>query len=166
MKCYVFVILFLSFNLVVSGQKQEAVKTLPSLTLEVENGRSLKLTTVDIAKLPRRELKAKDHEKEASYSGVELREILRLAEVKLGAELRGSLMAAYVVIEAADGYKVVFGIAELDSGFTDKPVILADAKDSKPLTEKDGMWKIIVPDDKRPGRWVRQVTAIRVKFAK
>lgn len=151
------------------SEKQQTVKpsTSTTLSVEVENGKSLKLTPADLAKLPRKEIKAKDHDgKDTTYSGVELREILILADAKLGKDLRGPMLAGYLTVEAADGYKAVFGIAELDGLFTDKSVILADAQDAKPLSDHDGPWQIIVPDEKKHGRWVRQVTALKLRFVK
>jgi hypothetical protein len=70
-----------------------------------------------------------------------------------------------VIIEAADGYKVAFALAELDSAFTSSKAILADKRDGKPLSAKEGPFRIVVPSDKRPARWVRQVTALRVVVA-
>jgi len=70
-----------------------------------------------------------------------------------------------VIIEAADGYKVAFALAELDSAFTSSKAILADKRDGKPLSVKEGPFRIVVPSDKRPARWVRQVTALRVVVA-
>jgi len=46
----------------------------------VQGGKNLPLTVADLAKLPRKEVKAKDRDgKEATYSGVELLEILLAA---------------------------------------------------------------------------------------
>lgn len=138
-----------------------------ALAVDVENGKSLRLTAADLAKLPRKEVKAKDHDgKEAVYSGVELRDILLQAGAVFGKDFRGAHLGNLVLIEAADGYRAVFAAAELDTGFTDRSVILADTKDGKPLPETHGPWQMIVPDDKKHGRWVRQVTAVRLKAAK
>lgn len=79
--------------------------------------------------------------------------------------MRGKQLAQYLLVEAADGYRVVFAIAELDREFTDDAVILADTQNGKPLSEKDGKFQIIVPADKRHGRWVRQVTALRIRVS-
>ena len=70
------------------------------------------------------------HEKKTEkYEGVALEEILRKAGVPQGDALRGPAMAAYVVAEAADGYRVVFSLAELDAGIADSEVIVADTMD-------------------------------------
>ncbi|MFO0893059.1 MAG: molybdopterin-dependent oxidoreductase, partial [Isosphaeraceae bacterium] len=62
----------------------------------------------------------------------------------------------------ADGYRAVFALPELDPDFTDRPVLLADRRDGRPLPGKDGPLQVIVPSDKRHSRWVRQVVALRV----
>jgi hypothetical protein len=45
---------------------------------------------------------------------------------------------------------------------TDKQVLLADTKDGKLLYAPEGPFRIIVPDEKEPTRWVKQVWAIYV----
>jgi len=39
------------------------------------------------------------------------------------------------VAEGADGYRVVFSLAELDSGIADSEVLVADTMDGAPLGE-------------------------------
>ena len=105
------------------------------------------------------------HDSPATFEGVLLWELLSSAGVALGDKLRGPRMTEVVIIEAADGYKVAFALAELDSAFTSSKAILADKRDGKPLSAKEGPFRIVVPSDKRPARWVRQVTALRVVVA-
>jgi hypothetical protein len=57
---------------------------------------------------------------------------------------------------------VVFALPELDPGFTDRVILLADKGDGHPLDGKEGPFRIIVPGEKRMARWVRQVTILRV----
>ncbi len=102
---------------------------------------------------------------EATFEGAPLVEILRLAGVKLGEQLRGQEMTTYVLVKAADDYQVVFAIAELDPGFTDRVVFLADKRDDKSLSAEEGPLRIIVPGEKRQARWVRQVTTLTVLHA-
>jgi hypothetical protein len=78
----------------------------------------------------------------------------------LADSLRGRPLATYVVAEASDGYRVLFSIAELDSRFTDRVVVLADRKDGQPLSAAEGPYRLIVPGEKRPARWARQVIRI------
>jgi hypothetical protein len=68
-----------------------------------------------------------------------------------------------VIVEATDGYRAVFSSAELDPELTDRIFLLADTKDGQPLPPREGPLRIIVPSDKRPARWVRQVKALTVR---
>jgi hypothetical protein len=83
--------------------------------------------------------------------------------VKQGQELRGEFLSLYLQVGAADGYRVIFSLPELDEAFTDRIVLLADRKDGKPLSEPEGPFRVIVPDEKRPARWVRQVVSLTVR---
>ncbi|MDQ2793792.1 MAG: molybdopterin-binding protein, partial [Bacteroidota bacterium] len=68
-----------------------------------------------------------------------------------------------VLASAADGYQAVFALAELDPSFATRPVLLADRCDGQPLPATAGPYQIIVPDEKKMGRCVRQVRALRVQ---
>ena len=71
-------------------------------------------------------------------------------------------MATCVIAEADDGYRVVFSLAELDSGIIESEVIVADTMDGAPLPEKLGPFRLVVPCEKRPARWVRMLKSITV----
>lgn len=167
-KNFIYTILFV-LALAFTAAAQTATTTVAAqkeavLRIEVQNGKNLNLTAKDLEKFARREIKGKAHDgKEATYGGVNLTEILVAAGAKLGKdELRGKELAAYLLVEAADGYKVAFALAELSADFTDKIILLADTRDGKPLDASHGFWQIIVPDDKKHGRWVRQVASLKI----
>ncbi len=152
----------------VCGQEKQAnalsLNVLLSVSGEVEH--PLQLNSAELAKLPRHTERVKDHSGvEATFEGAPLVEILRMAGVKLGEQLRGQEMTTYVLVKAADNYQVVFAVAELDPGFTDRVVFLADQRDGKPLSAEEGPLRIIVPSEKRQARWVRQVTTLTVLHA-
>jgi DMSO/TMAO reductase YedYZ molybdopterin-dependent catalytic subunit len=136
------------------------------LTVSGEVATPLKLTAADLAKLPHHSLRAKAHDgKETSFEGIELGDILKLAGVKSGEQLRGKELALFLVVGAADGYRAVFALPELDHAFTDRIIILADRRDENPLAEKEGQLRIVVPDEKREARWVRQVVSLTLRRA-
>jgi len=60
------------------------------------------------------------------YEGVLLEELLQKAAAPHGEQLRGKLMATYVTAESEDGHRVVLALAELDSGFLDSEVLVAE----------------------------------------
>ena len=131
---------------------------------EVE--RELKLGPADMARLTRRSLKAKDHSgSEATFEGVALIDVLQLAGVRFGDGLRGKSLALYLVAEAADGYRAVFALPELDPAYTDHVVLLADRRDGSKLSSAEGPLRIVVAGEKRQARWVRQVAALIIKRA-
>jgi DMSO/TMAO reductase YedYZ molybdopterin-dependent catalytic subunit len=133
-----------------------------AVTGDVEHPLSLSID--DLRHLPRTTLKVTNpHEgKEETYEGVALGELLKRAGVPQGSNLRGAAMATYVLAEAADGYRVTFSLAELDSDFQDSGVIVADEMNGQPMGDKVGPLRLVVPHDKRPARWVRMLQAIKV----
>ena len=124
----------------------------------------LSLTTADLKKMPRKILTVVNPhtQKKETYEGVPVEELLRRAGVPQGEQLRGRALGTYVIAEAEDGYRVVFSLAELDSGIFDSEVIVADTMDGAPLGEKIGVFRIIAPHEKRPARWVRMLRSITV----
>src|SRR5215813_1868948 len=148
---------------------QSAAKSTPNpvlLTIGGEVANPVKLTAADLAKLPHRSVQAKDHDgKDTAFEGVDLAEVLKLAGVKSGEQLRGKELALFLVVDAADGYRAVFALPEIDHAFTDRIILLADRRDGKPLAEKEGPLRIVVPDEKRQARWVRQVITLTIQRA-
>jgi DMSO/TMAO reductase YedYZ molybdopterin-dependent catalytic subunit len=154
-------------SIIAFGQtKQIPAPVAQVLTVGGEVARPLKLSAADLAKLPRQTVSAKDHDgKTATFEGVALVEVLRLAGVEFGEKLRGKSLALFLVVDAADGYRAVFALPELDPAFTDEVIILADRREGKALSEAEGQWRIVVPNEKRQARWVRQVVSLTIRRA-
>lgn len=149
------------FLLVAFANAQTAPAISLSISGEVEKPQ--KLAAADLAKLPQQTVRAKGHDgQEAEFSGVPLIEVLKLAGVKFGEDLRGKNLALYLVAEAADGYRAVYALPELDPAYTDKLVLVAVNRDGKPLDAEEGPLRIIVSDE-RQARWVRQITTLVIK---
>jgi DMSO/TMAO reductase YedYZ molybdopterin-dependent catalytic subunit len=124
----------------------------------------LTLSLADLKKMPRKTLSVvmPHDEKAATYEGVLVSDLLRQAGATQGEKLRGPAMATYVLMEAADGYRVIFSLAELDPAILDSNVIVADTVDGAPLTVAQGPLRIVAPNDKRPARWIRMLKSITV----
>ncbi|TLV00292.1 molybdopterin-dependent oxidoreductase [Dyadobacter luticola] len=103
---------------------------------------------------------------EHDFKGVALIEILEKAGVTTGAKLRGKSLAKFALIKAADGYEVIYSLAEVDPEFTDQTIMVAFEKDGQPLGNGEGPFRMIVSHDRKPARWVREVREIKVGFAK
>jgi molybdate transport system substrate-binding protein len=66
-----------------------------------------------------------------------------------------------VRVVGADGWTAVFGLAELSPQFADKPIQLADRMNGTPIPEQ--ALRLIVPDEHRGGRSVRDVVRIDIE---
>jgi hypothetical protein len=101
-----------------------------------------------------------------NYSGVRLADLLLKLNAPLGSDLRGAALANYVVATGSDGYKVVLALSEIDPSFHPGEVMVADTMNGKPLDGHSGPFKLIVTEDKRPARWVRNLVSIELKSEK
>ena len=137
-----------------------------SLQIVRADGTSATLTAAQIAAAPHVSVNVKDHDTPAQFEGVPLSAVLKLAGVEIGGKMKGPQLTQVVLVEAADGYKVVFALAEVDPDFATREILLADKSDGKPLDAKQGPFRIIAPGDKRAGRWVRMVTTLRIVAVK
>lgn len=99
------------------------------------------------------------------YEGVELAELLRWYGAPVGQQLRGAALADYVVATGSDGYKAVFSLAEIDPSFHPGDVLVADTMNGKPLDAHSGPFRLVVTEDQRPARGVRNLVSLEVKTA-
>jgi len=122
------------------------------------------LPAVDLKAMPRTTVRTGGQGGQVAqlHEGVALAELLKRAGVPQGEDIGGPWMAAYVVAVAADGYRAVFSLAELDAEFGDAQVLVADTLDGTSLAEGQGPFRLIVPGDKRAARWVRMLKSITV----
>lgn len=127
----------------------------------------LVLREAELQRMPRTRVTVRD-EKGAriTYEGVAVAELLQRAGVPLGNRLRGTQMTLYVIVDASDGYKVVFALPEFDPGFASQIILLADKRDGLSLSAPEGPFRIVVPGDKRHARWVREVIDLDVEQAR
>lgn len=133
-----------------------------AIEVSVAGKPALSLDAKTLAAMPHEEVTASAHDEAASqWRGVKLEDVLARAGVSLDKPLRGRALASFVRVTAADQYQVVFGLADLDPTLGHTQVLLVDRRDGKAL-DKDGPVRLLVPGDKRPARWVRNVTAIEV----
>src|SRR5262245_6315868 len=109
---------------------QTTPRTAPTLTVAGDVRTPLSLAPGDLEAMPRTRVEVKDEGgRPVTYEGVLVGEILKRAGAALGPEMRGTSVVSYVVASAADGYQVVFSLAELDPVFTGSEIIVADTID-------------------------------------
>ena len=84
------------------------------------------------------------------------------AGIPMGKAMRGARLADTVIVTGADGFTVAFALVELDRAFRADPATLCYERDGLPLDAKEGPLRLIVTDDLKKGRWVRQVKSLTV----
>jgi hypothetical protein len=132
------------------------------LTIQIETGKQIVLTRSDIEALPRSRVTTSASDASTTFEGVTLKAVLDKAGVGFGESMKGKRLASCLLVEAADGYRVVIALPEMDPAFTDKEFLLAFLKNGKPLDDKEGPYRIVIPGEKRMARWVRQVTMLKI----
>ena len=138
-----------------------------------ENGETTTFSASEFAELPRTTIEDQvpHSDRKAAYEGVLLGELLQEAGVqpidraRPGNEIRRPLRSAYVLVEAVDGYQVVFSIPEIFPEIVGHDVLLANRINGRPLDDKAAPYQVIVAGSDRHERWVRQVTRILVQPA-
>jgi hypothetical protein len=128
----------------------------------------LTLKVADLKSMPRTTVTVHNEHSQAdeTYAGVRLADVLGKLGAPLGHDLRGVALSGYIVAMGSDGYVAVIALAEVDPSFHSGEVIVADTMNGQTLDPKSGPFKLMVTEDKRPARWVRNLVSIELKSAK
>lgn len=115
-----------------------------------------------LAGLPVVGAEATVHGEKLSCTGPRLRDLAGRLGLPQGAKLGGPMLANGLLFRARDGYAVLFSLAELDETLGNSPAILATQCGGKPLDEKSGPYRLLVPGEQRPARAMRQVSSVEL----
>jgi hypothetical protein len=163
---FVLILAALAFCFSSSASAQTPLPTDASLRITGKVDRPVVIHEDDLKALPRKRLTVTDDTgARVTYEGVPVAELLQRAGVPLGKQLKGAMLRLYVIVEASDGYQVVFALPEFDPDFTDRVIILADRRNGQPMASPIGPFRFIVEGEKRHARWVREVTTLDVEQA-
>ena len=119
-------------------------------------------TRADLDALPHFKITASPSGTPETFEGVAVKSVLEKAGITFGESSKGKRLESCLLVEAADGYRVVIALPELDPAFDGKQVMLAFTKDGKPLDQKEGPYRVVIPDEKRMARWVRQTMTLKI----
>ena len=111
--------------------------------------------------LPRLAVQATIHGETHTYEGPALIDVAA-AITPFEQPVRGAALGTVVTVTARDGYRVSFGLAELDAATTGRAIILADTVDGSLIGAEDGPYRVIVEGDLRGARQARMVERIEV----
>jgi DMSO/TMAO reductase YedYZ molybdopterin-dependent catalytic subunit len=98
-----------------------------------------------------------------SFVGVSLWDLIREAGVRTQSGRKNEALRKYVLITSSDGYQVTLALAEVIPDFGGESVLVAYQRDGKPLGPEEGMARLVVPHDKRDGRYVSNIARIGVR---
>ena len=133
------------------------------ITLVAEDGTERTLGLAELRTLPAQQVAAvMPDSQRIIFRGPAIRALLTLAGAPEGHDLRGPAMHLIVIAEAADGYKVVYSLAELDPEYGHRAAIVALTEDGHPLSSSDGPFRIVLAGDQHLSRWIRQLTTLRI----
>ena len=152
-------------NMKPMGHRDHADQAAPSTQLALRglDGKMLTLTPADFAALPHKSLQVFNSHTKANetYSGVLVSELLKQLGSPQGESVMGKLFMTAVIAEGTDQYASLYALAETDPSIHTGEIIVADEIDGHPLG-KEGAFKMISSEDRRPARWVRNLTRISV----
>lgn len=163
---YVLCFLIIPFLLLLNscGESTNAQSgVIPSISFSGELPSPFELSMEELKAMPQSDVSVKDRDEEVhSFQGVLLIDLLKKAGLEFGKGIKGKAQAQYLLVEAADDYKVIFSLPEIDPEFSGKQILLAHSRDGIPLEEGVGPFRFVVPEEKLHARWVRDVVAVKL----
>jgi hypothetical protein len=147
-----------------AAEQQPAAGT--TLTIIGTGGLRGVFTAATLLEYPQQTVTIIDHHtnKQETYGGVPLMDLLAKLGVAHGKDLKGKALGQFVVATGSDGYKSVVALGEVDPEFHPGTVLVADTMDGKPL-DKAGPFRLVVTEDKRPARSVRNLVKVELRSA-
>ena len=136
-----------------------------SLTLTVD-GKATTVSVTELKAMPQRTVSVhNEHTKmDETYSGVALGDLLAKAGFVVDKTTHQKMLRSYVRAEGTDKYWVIYSATEVEGSEHAGDVIVATAMDGEGLGA-DGELKLVSSEDRKPQRWVRNLTAITLKSA-
>ena len=131
-----------------------------SLTLTVKD-KATTFSVADLAAMPQKTVKVHNAHTNAdeSYSGVLLSDMLAKSGFVADKTTQQTMLHSYLRAEGTDKYWVIYSLTEVEASEHAGDVIVAIAMDGHSLGA-DGNLKLISSDDKKPQRWVRNLSSI------
>ncbi len=102
-----------------------------------------------------------------TYTGATLWSVLGDAGITLDATRKNDGLNRYVLATGSDGYRVAFGLGEINPEFGNKASVVAYAEtvngSSGPLASADGPFRVTAPGDVKGGRYVSNLVRLEVR---
>jgi hypothetical protein len=141
----------------------------PSTSLVVTvAGKTMTFSSVELGpdNFPQRIVKVHNEHTRAdeTYVGPTLGDVLARAGFVASKTTQREMLRSYVEATGTDKYWVLYSLTEVEPSEHEGDVIVATGMNGGSLGA-DGALKLVSSEDKKPQRWVRNLTAITVKAA-
>jgi hypothetical protein len=136
-----------------------------SLSLTIDGKTSI-VSLADLQSLPQTTVTVhNEHTKtDETYTGVLLGALLAQYGLPADKTTHRKMLRNYLTVEGTDKYWVLYSLTEIEPSEHNGSVLVATTVNGKPLVE-DGQLKLVDSEDKKPERWVRNLSAITIKSA-
>jgi DMSO/TMAO reductase YedYZ molybdopterin-dependent catalytic subunit len=99
-----------------------------------------------------------------TYTGVTLWNLIQAAGLVTDASIKNDVLRKYALVTGSDGYEAIFPLGEIDPAFGNQQdlVAISDTGGELGVGGPDGFARIVVPGDTAGGRYVSNITSIRI----
>ena len=97
-----------------------------------------------------------------TYTGVPIAALLTRLGLRFVKTNEHTLLKTYILAEGTDGYMALVSAYETLASIREKSVLVADSLNGQPLAN-DGAFKLVIPGDTRPQRWVQNLKSLTFK---
>lgn len=130
---------------------------------------ALTLSSAGVAALPHETVTVVNGHTKASetYSGVPVSALLGALQTPFVKANEHALLRSYFVAEGTDGYRVLVSVYETLAAIRGTDAIVADSlvtQDGRMPLSTDGAFKLVIPGDSRPQRWVQNLKSLTFKI--
>jgi hypothetical protein len=132
-----------------------------SLTIHVD-GKEMTFSVAELKALPQKTVNVHNEHTKAdeSYSGPLLGDLLAKAGFVADKTTQKKMLHSFLRAEGTDKYWVVYSLTEVEASEHNGDVIVATSMNGGKDLGADGELKLVSTEDKKPQRWVRNLTAI------
>jgi hypothetical protein len=127
------------------------------------DGKTSTVTLQELAAMPQKSVKVHNEhtKKDETYTGVLLSDLLAKYGFAVGPSSHRAMLRSYIAAEGTDKYWVLYSTTEIEGSEHEADVLVATSMDGASLGD-DGQLKLVASADKKPQRWIRNLTAIRL----
>ena len=136
-----------------------------SLTVTVD-GKTMTFSVADLNAMAQKTVHVHNahNNTDETYTGPALGDVLARAGFTASKPTQREMLHSYVQAKGTDDYWVLYSLTEVEPGEHDGDVIVATGMNGGGVGA-DGQIKLVSSEDRKPQRWVRNLTALTVKMA-